>query len=255
MRPAATIAHYTLREAVHTRLALLAVSVIVLLFTASLFAQQLAITESTRFQTGLYAAGVRAAAVFVGALYVLAGTAREFDDRGLDLLLALDLTRAEYLIGRLGGYVAIGILLAVAAALPLLLGAPPRAVVQWGMSLAIELAVVIAFAQFCIVSLGHLAAAASLMAGFYLLARSLEAVRLIAANPVTGGDGFAHQVMHWTLEGLALLLPSLDAWTRTAWVTDSPADWPDIARLAGQGVLYVIMLAAASMFDFYRRDL
>lgn len=254
MRLAATIARYTLLEAVRTRLPLLVVSAILLLVSASLFAQQLAIAEGTRFQIGLYAAGARLGAVFIAGLYVLASMAREFDDKGLDVMLALDLPRAHYLLGKLAGYLAIGMLLAAAAALPLAFAAPWSAALQWAISLGLELSVVIAFALFCIVSLGHLTVAASLMAGFYLLGRSLAAVRLMSANPIAGGDTLAHQVMHWTAEGLALLMPAFDEWTRTAWVVDAPADWTHIALLAGHGALYVTLLAAAAMFDFYRKD-
>jgi hypothetical protein len=96
--------------------------------------------------------------------------------------------------------------------------------------------------------------AASLMAGFYLLGRSLAAIRLMGANPIAGGDSLAHQVMRWVTEGLALLMPAFDEWTRTAWVVDAPAAWTDIAVLAGHGALYVILLATAAMFDFYRKD-
>jgi ABC-type transport system involved in multi-copper enzyme maturation permease subunit len=254
MRSAATVARYTLLEAVHTRLPLLVVSAILLLVGASLFAAQLAITESTRFQIGLYAAGARLATVFIAALYVLASMAREFDDKGLDITLALDLPRAHYLLGKLAGYLATGMLIAAAAAVPLAIAAPGVAALQWGISLGVELAVVIAFALFCIVSLGHLTVAASLMAGFYLLGRSLAAIRLMGANPIAGGDSLAHQVMRWVTEGLALLMPAFDEWTRTAWVVDAPAAWTDIAVLAGHGALYVILLATAAMFDFYRKD-
>jgi hypothetical protein len=60
--------------------------------------------------------------------------------------------------------------------------------------------------------------------------------------------------MYWVTEGLALLVPGFDEWTRTAWVVDAPAPWLDIVALAGQGMLYVTLLAAASLFDFYRRN-
>lgn len=254
MRSAATIARYTLLEARHTRLPVLAACAILLLVGASFFAEQLTITEGTRFQIGLYAAGARLAAVFIAALYVLASMAREFDDKGLDVMLALDLPRAHYLIGKLGGYIAIGVLLAAAASVPLAIAAPWHAALQWGISLGAELAVIVAFALFCIVSLGHLTLAASLVAGFYLLGRSLAAVRLMAANPVAGGDSLAHEVMRWTIEALALLMPAFDEFTRTAWVVDTPAGWTDLAIVAAHGALYVSLLAAAALFDFYRRD-
>jgi ABC-type transport system involved in multi-copper enzyme maturation permease subunit len=250
----ATIARYTLIEALRTRLPLLVVLAILALSALSAFGQQLAIAESARFQIGIYAAGVRLASVFIAGLYVLASMAREFDDRGLDMVLALDLPRAHYLLGKLAGFLTLGILVAAAVTVPLALTAPLGAALQWGISLALELAVVIAFALFCIVSLGQVTLAAALMVGFYLLGRTLTAMRLMGANPIAGGDSLAHQVMHWMTEGLALLLPAFDGWTRTEWVADAPAGWLDIAVLAGHGTLYVVLLAAASMFDFYRRN-
>jgi hypothetical protein len=254
MRIIATIARYTVVEALHTRLPLLVGCAILVLGAASIFAAELAIAESTRFQAAIYAAGVRVASVFIAGLYVLASMAREFDDRDLDIVLGLDLTRGQYLLGKLAGFLAVGVLVAAAAAVPLALSAAPGAVLQWGLSLSLELSVVIAFSLFCIVSLGQVMMAASVMVGFYLLARTLTAARLMAASPISGADSLPHQVMHWVTEGVALLIPGFDQWTRTAWVVDTPAPWLDIAALAGQGALYVALLAAASMFDFYRRN-
>ena len=96
--------------------------------------------------------------------------------------------------------------------------------------------------------------AASVMAGFYLLARTLTAARLMAASPAPGGDNLPQQVMHWITEALALVIPGFDQWTRTSWLVDAPAAWPEIGTLAGHGALYVTLLAAAGMFDFYRRN-
>ena len=250
----ATIARYTLLEALHTRLFILVVGALLALLGVSLFAHELAIAESARFQVGIYAAGMRLAGVFIVGFYVLASMAREFDDKGLELMLALDLARGHYLLGKLAGYLGIGMLVAAAATVPVAFAAPAHAALQWGISLAVELSVVIAFALFCIVSLGQLTLAASVVLGFYLLARTLTAVRLMGAHPITGVDGLAHQLMQWTTEALAFVMPALDGWTRIAWVVDAPPAWTEIAQIAGEGTLYVTLLAAASMFDFYRRN-
>jgi hypothetical protein len=61
-------------------------------------------------------------------------------------------------------------------------------------------------------------------------------------------------VMHRFAEGLALVMPAFDGWTQTAWVVNHHAPWPDIWALAWQGALYVALLGAATMFDFYRRN-
>ena len=49
-------------------------------------------------------------------------------------------------------------------------------------------------------------------------------------------------------------MPALDHWTRTAWLVNQHAPWPDIGGLAGQSALYIALLAAAAMFDFYRKN-
>jgi len=254
LRPIATIARYTLVEALRTRLPMLVIAAVLALAAASTFGHQLAIAESARIQIGIYAASARLASVFIAGLYVLASMAREFDDRGLDIVLALDLTRAHYLLGKLAGFLALGVLVAAVATVPLVLFASPAAALQWGLSLALELAVMMAFALFCIVSLSQVPMAAAAMLGFYLLGRALTAMRLMGANPIAGGDSSAHQVMQWMIEGLALLLPAFDGWTRTEWLADAPAGWMEIATLAGHGALYVVLIAAASLFDFYRRN-
>ena len=53
---------------------------------------------------------------------------------------------------------------------------------------------------------------------------------------------------------LALVLPALDQFTRSAWLVDSAAGWAAIGR-AVQALIYTALLIAAAMFDFYRRNL
>jgi ABC-type transport system involved in multi-copper enzyme maturation permease subunit len=250
----ATIARCTLLEAMRTRLpALVAVTVLVLL-AASFFIETIAILEGDRLQAGFYASSMRLACVFIAAIYVLVSVTREFNDKGLDVLLALDLPRSHYILGKLGGFLAIAALIAVTAALPLAGFAPLPAVALWGASLAVELAIVVALALFAIVTLNQLTPAASFVLAFYLLARSLTAVRLMSAHPLTGAETISHQVIQFLVETLALVVPALDAWTRTAWLVNGPTVWSAILPLLGFGALYVVLLAAATMFDFYRKN-
>ncbi len=250
----ATIARYTLLEAMRTRLPALVAATVGLLFAASLFVHEIAVTESTRLQTGFYAASTRLAAVFIAGLHVLASMAREFNDKGLDVALALDLPRAHYILGKLAGFLMIGALLAAAVSLPLALLAEPQAAFQWGISLALELGIVSALALFCIVTFGQLIPGASFLLGFYLLARTLTAIRLMSAQPLTGVDAFSHQVIQLLVDGLALVMPAFDGWTQTAWIVNQQASWPEVGALAWQSLLYIALIAAGTMFDFYRKN-
>ncbi len=89
------------------------------------FVSQVALTESLALQAALVAAVLRACAVFLVAAQVTASTLREIQDKGLELMLSLPLSRTTHYLGRLAGFVACGAALALAFALPLLVWAPP----------------------------------------------------------------------------------------------------------------------------------
>lgn len=250
----AAIARYTLLEALRTRLAALVFVTLLLLLAASFFVESISVTEGARFQAGFYAASMRLAAVFIAAVYVLVSITREFNDKNLDVLLALDLPRSHYVLGKLAGFLAIAVLIAAAASLPLAWLAPGPAALQWAGSLAAELAIVVAFALFCVVTFNQLTLAASFVVAFYVLCRALTAIRLMSAHPLTGADTFSHQAIQFMVDALALVVPALDRWTQTAWLVNQPALWFTLLELAGFSALYVALLAAATMFDFYRKN-
>jgi ABC-type transport system involved in multi-copper enzyme maturation permease subunit len=249
-----TIARYTLLEALRTRLPALVLATLLALLAASFFIESISVTEGARFQAGFYAASMRLACVFIATLYVLVSVVRELNDKGLDVALALDLPRSHYILGKLAGFLAIAALIALAASLPLAWLAAPQAAMQWAISLGLELAIVVALALFCILTFSQLTPAASFVLAFYLLARSLTAIRLMGAHPLAGADTLSHQVIQFLVEILALIVPAFDAWTQTAWLVNEPASWSALLQLAGQSALYVALLAAAAMFDFYRKN-
>ena len=250
-----TIGRYTAFEALRTRVPATALLTLCLLLGASLFIRELAVTESARFQTGFYAAAARLCAVFIAALYVLSSISREFNDKGLEMLLALDVPRSHYICGKLAGFMLVALALAVILALPLWLLAPAPAVWLWTASLAIELALVAALSLFCIVTFSQLLPAAGFVAAFYLLARSLTAMRLMSANPVAGQDTLSHQATRALVEGLGYLMPALDRWTETAWLVNAAPDPSVLLAVVAQGGIYMVLLATATLFDFYRRSL
>jgi hypothetical protein len=64
----------------------------------------------------------------------------------------------------------------------------------------------------------------------------------------------ANQAARFGVEAVALLLPSLDAVTRTEWLLyGAPDAAAFLAAMASLGV-YVVLLAAAGLFDFHRRS-
>jgi ABC-type Na+ efflux pump permease subunit len=251
----ATIARYTILEAVRTRLPLLTVVLVCVLVAVSFFVREIAIIESARFQTAFYAATVRCASVVLVALYAISSIVREFQDKGLEVILALDLPRPHYILGKLGGLLVIGLMIALAVSIPLLPFAGWQASALWALSLGFELAVVSALSVFCVVTFNQLLPAFAFVAAFYLFARVITAMRLISGNPVVDATALSHRVVSWLIEALALVTPAFDAWTRTAWLLERPASWTTMISIGAHSVLFVVVFAAAAIFDMYRRNL
>lgn len=251
----ATLAQFTLLEAARTRLVWVFLIALASVFAAAYFMHQLAITESTRMLIAFSAAATRLVAVFVLGLFVLTSLVREFNDKGLELTLSFDLRRADYIFGRFAGFAVIALVMALIAGTPQLLLAPIDAALQWSFSLALELLIVAALGIFCILTFTQLMPAASFVAAFYLLARAISALRLISANPILGAESASNQAMAKLLDALALVLPSLDRFTQSAWLVDGSGGWQALGNCAVQALIYTSLLITAAMFDFYRRNL
>lgn len=248
------IARYTLLEAVRTRLPLAVAVALLAVLGASAFVRELALIQDARVQTAVYAALARVTAVSIIALHVAASITREFNDKGLDAVLALDIPRWQYIGGRFAGYAALAVFTAALCAVPLLALAGWAPSAAWFASLALETCIIAAVALFCVVTFSHLPSAMAFVAGFYVLCRAITGLRLVAEHPVAGVDSLAHQIAGGALTVIALLVPPLDAWTRTAWLVDGPPGWDRIAFIAGEAAVYVTLLIAATLIDFYRRS-
>jgi hypothetical protein len=255
LRQLAIIARYTLLEALRARVIHVLAAGLALATLGALFAAELAITESARLRAVLLATTVRSGVVLLVAVHVISTLARELSERSCDTLLALDLPRATWLAGRLGGYALLAVLAAAAAFVPLALLAPVPAALVWSASLALETTLVAAAALFFLVTFAHPAAAAVFVAGFYLLARSIDALLLIAAAPLGAAHGALHALADATLHALAWLLPALARVTQSAWLVDGLPAASTLALLAAQGLVYCVLLAAAASYDLRRKEL
>ena len=254
MHAAATIARYTLLEARRSGMPWLALGCITAALALAAFVSQVAITEGHRLQLSLAGALLRACAVFLIAAHVVASIAREANDKGIELALALPLSRPAWYLGRLLGFSACGATLAFAFALPLMLWAGPAELAAWGLSLALECALVAGAALFFASVLTQVVPAIAATAGLYLLARAITAIQAIASGPLAQ-QTIAGKLARGSVDAVAYLLPQLEAVTRTDWLLyGAPALVPYVQAI-GALVLYFALLAAAGLFDFSRRNL
>lgn len=253
VRTISTIARFVLLEARRSGLPWLALACVVAGLGLAGFLSQVALTERRELQAAVVAALLRACAALLIAAHVVASVAREANDKGTELALALPLSHSTYYLGKLLGFGCCAALLASAFALPQLLWSAPAAVAQWWISLAAETALVAAMGLFFAVSMTQVVPAIAATAGLYLLARSVSAIQAIAAGPLAEETAGA-RVARAIVDAVALLLPRLDLATRTEWLLYGAAGAREFFSALGGISIYFFLLAAAGLFDFERRN-
>jgi len=249
-----TIAAYTLLESLRNRLLWLVLLAAVAAIGLSGFLNELALTEKTEMQLAIMAAFLRMAAVFLIASFVISSMLREAHDKGVELLLALALPRSAYVLGKLAGYIMLATLIAILFGLLTAFLAPVQQSALWTLSLMFECWIVVAFAVLCVISLAQMVPSLCAVAGFYLLARSISILQIIGDQNV-GEATASQQIISTMVHGLATVLPHFDAFTRSDWLLYGLGSWHQLALLAGQSVIYLGLLTAATLFDLYRTNI
>ena len=248
------IARYTLLEALRNRLLWLALILVAGGLAFTQFLQQIAITESSQIQAALLAALLRLGAVFMLASFVVTSMVREFSDKVMELVLSRPLRRSSYFFGKFAGFAAVALAFALVASLPLALFAPPTRLAMWGLSLACELLLVTAFALFCVFTLTQVISALAAVAGFYLLSRSISALQIMAANPLSDSLSLGQKIVNHLVDAIAFLLPGMDRMTQTAWLIYAPPSAAEMAQLLAQTAVYALLLCGAALFDLQRKN-
>lgn len=241
------ILYHTALETLRARSLAWAAAGLATLFAVSLFLREIALTDGLRLQTTFLAATSRLLCSFTVAAVIIGGVVREFNEQGQLLLLSLPLGRARYLLGKFLGFALVALLLALVAGMIVALAAEPGPTALWTLALAMELLVVTAMGVFAAFGLRQLVPALLATLGFYVLARGIGGMQLLAhAAGATPGwvGGLAN--------GLALLLPDLSAFASSARLL---GEGPGLAPVAVQTCLYCALLLSAAVADVARRDL
>lgn len=252
--PAVAIAYYTFQEAVRNRLFILTIVGLVCLFGITEFIGELAVTETARIQALLIGSGVRLFAICTVSLFVITSTVREFNDKGFELILSLPIPRYSYFFGKFCGFLLLAFVITAAAGALLLIYSDATYVLAWSVSLIAELAIMIALSLLLLLTFSNITVSFILVLAFYLLARSMDAIQLIARSPILEFHTLSQEFMNRLVDAVAFLLPELHNFTRSDWLVYG-ASWPELGAVAVQTLIYVALLSAAGLFDLYRKDL
>lgn len=249
-----TIARYTFLEAIRNRLFLLAIIGLLCLFGIAEFAGELAITETHQLQSALAAGVTRWFLVITCVLFVITSMVREANDKGLELILSLPVSRTSYYFGKYCGFLLLVFVITALSAPLLLLYAPADALIVWLLSLICELSIVIAVSMLCQFTFSNITVAFVATLAFYLLSRTITAIQLLSTSPILESENFSQQFLNGLVNAIAWVLPDLDAFTRSDWLLYGMHDNKFIF-VVGQTFVYLLLLFAAGLFDLYRKEL
>lgn len=254
LKPALGIAKYTAMEAVRTRYSFLLLSLLLAGLGVAMFAGQIALTETAQIQATLTAALLRIAGVVLVALFVISSLVREFNDKAVDMMLSLPLPRAGYFFGKLVGYIAVAVLTSIPVGLLVFSQLPSTGALFWTLSFALELTLVAGISLMFAFNFGQLPAAFLATLAFYFLARSLAALQLMVAGPMASQQLLSEQVLQHLVNGMAYLMPDLDRFTSSGWLVGAADVSPALGSLAGETLVYLLVVAAVGLFDLYRKN-
>lgn len=236
------------------RLLWLSLLVVVVGFGLVEFIGALTITEHRVTQVSVLAAFLRLSAVLIVAMFVVSSSLRELQDKTLEMILAMPLPRSSYYLGKLTGFLNVSLVVVLIFSSLLLLYAAADQVLIWGISLFFELALVVALGLVMLFTFKQIPAALTGVLVIYAATRLITSILLMSRYPVISDDSFSQKFIEGFIETLTWLLPDLHRFTRTEWLAYGSGSFDMLLPVIVQSMVYLALLSAIALFDFYRKN-
>jgi ABC-type Na+ efflux pump permease subunit len=218
------------------------------------FIGDLTITEHRVTQVSVLGAFLRLSAVVIVTMFVVSSTLRELQDKTLEMILAMPIHRSSYYTGKLLGFIHISAIIAIIFSSLLLIYASADQVLIWGISLLFELILVVALGLVMLFTFNQIPAAITGVFVIYAASRSATSIYLMAEYPIISNSTISQKFMDGFVELMTWLLPDLHRFTQTEWLAYSTGSFSLLMPVIGQSIIYLVLLSAISLFDFYRKN-
>ena len=254
MASSLTISYFTLHEAIRNRLLIFTIIMLISLFGLTEFIGEMVITEKRQMQSASLGYMLRLFAFFITCLFVITSMVREFNDKGFELILSLPIQRWNYLLGKFLGFAALSFILTVIICLPLLLYSAPVQVMLWGISLFCELLIMISISLLCLFTFGNITISFTVVTAFYILSRTITTIILISDSPILETNSLSQSFIGYLLAIIATVMPDFSIFTQSEWLIYGGAKIDSIVPVIIQTVIYIPLIASATLFDLYRKN-
>jgi Cu-processing system permease protein len=246
------LAKYTIIEALFTGFFMVLLAIVAVALGLVAFLEQIVLFEKIATQASLLAAFLRLSAIYLLALFVINSLNQEFNQQRIYFILALALSRRNYILGKSLGFAVIALLVCLVMGGLLLFYS--QNLLIWLISLYLELLLIIAIAMLFSINFQHNLLAITAVISFYVLGRSINAIQL-SAYSLQHSPFYSEQILYYTTQFVALILPDLSRFTRSEWLIYPVNPIGSLWELAIQSAIYLLLLFAMILFDFYRKNL
>jgi ABC-type Na+ efflux pump permease subunit len=187
-------------------------------------------------------------------MFVVSSSVRELQDKTLEMILAMPLHRSSYYVGKLIGFLQVSMIIALVFSVLLLLYASSDQVLIWGLSLFFELIIVVALGLVMLFTFNQIPAAITGVLVIYAAARSATSIYLMSKYPIISHNTISQKFMDGFIEILTWLLPDLHRFTQTEWLAHNTGSFQLLVPVMTQSMIYLVLLSAVALFDFYRKN-
>ncbi len=267
------LVQYVVTAAMRDKLIMTLLLMIAMGGAVSVFLGAATITEKESFALVFGASGLRFLGVLGVVLFCSFYIRRSFETKEVEFLLSRPLSRMTFLYSHAAAFVLLGVALAfIVGAVVFFLGKPSLSGFGvWLASLCMEYALMSVAALFFAMVVASASGAALATLGLYVLARLIGTVLGIAAEAPAN---YFYAMLNNAVELISVFVPRLDLMGQTSWLVYGVAGSGGIGftQEAGtyahmmvhhlgllgfislQGVIFIMLLLAATAFDFLRRE-
>ncbi len=249
------IAKYTFIEAVRNRLLWMLAIFLISAFAVTEFVADIAITDQRQIQLAILSNLLRYSGIGLLATLIVSSGIRDQQDKSLEFMLALPISRTGHFLGKLGGFMILSLLISVAFGLLLSLYADSSGVLIWSLSYWFELTLVSCLGLVASFSFRHVLAGLGSVLLFYLLARTLESIVLVSQGPLVTSESLGQRFIDGFFSLLHVLLPALDRFSQTSWLVYGDYTTQSVTAMLIQAVIYIPLLSAVALVDFHRKNI
>lgn len=222
---------------------------------SSQFISELSLINSNNIQLAFQIEFFRYALILLSTLLLCVAIADDFATAQFEHLLAMPLSRWQYIAAQLGAILVINTIIVFLAAMVLWLQFDSGLVFGWALSYWLELCLVSLVALLAVISLEKIPSAMMMTISVYLIARLSPVIEQIISKALYYSDGeVINQVLLYVFHVIQFILPSPQVFLSNDSFYSLEVSSLSLVNQAIAVLVYGFFLISIMLFDFYRKE-